>query len=194
MLSPQQVFVLSIGWYRLGYLWGAAYKTFKSMQKPPQKAHKRERKWSRIWNWWPLFIWTWITGHRFWGVPYRLWSYAVFVSFKVQGKCNFLPYCSVHPLILSATHILLKDLIPPLNCRKLSEHPVLQIKIHQMMAGRPVKKVTGETWTSQHATWYVKAMSIPSITWQAIFHPFNHFPSHRGQFRTWMERIKNHLN
>ena len=32
----------------------------------------QKRKWSPIWNWWPLFIWTWIAAYRFWGVPYQL--------------------------------------------------------------------------------------------------------------------------
>ena len=75
---------LSIGWYRLGYLWvGPAYilsKACKSeiqsctsgVKNTSKKAHEREIKWNPMWNWWPLFIWTWIMGYRFWGVPYLL--------------------------------------------------------------------------------------------------------------------------
>ena len=48
----------------------ARFKHAWAVWKAPQKAHKKEVK--PIWNWWPLFIWIWITGYRFWGVLYRL--------------------------------------------------------------------------------------------------------------------------
>ena len=69
--------------YRLvsvGVSVGPAYFSFKNNQ----------RKWSPIWNWWPLFIWTWIVGIGFGWSPI---GYAGFVSCpKVQG--NFLLLCS----------------------------------------------------------------------------------------------------
>ena len=84
--------------YRLvsvGVSVGPAYMQGSSMHERCErhpKRHTQKRKWSPIWNWWPLFIWTWITGYRFWGVPYSI-GYAGFVScFKVQG--NFLLLCS----------------------------------------------------------------------------------------------------
>ena len=75
--------------YRLvsvGVSVGPAYGSFKNiMQKQDSNMHERcegtpkgtqkERKWNPMWNWWPLFIWTWITmdyGVSVWGVPYRL--------------------------------------------------------------------------------------------------------------------------
>ena len=93
--------------YRLvsvGVSVGAAYfpsKTYQSKVqacmssvKGPQKGTQKRKKVKPIWNWWPLFIWTWITatGYRFWGAPYRLCHAGFMSCFKVQG--NFLLLCS----------------------------------------------------------------------------------------------------
>ena len=73
----------------------ARFKHAWAVWKAPQKAHKKERKWNPIWNWWPLFISTWIKGYRFWGVPCRLCRFHELLQSSMQlltTLFNFVGY------------------------------------------------------------------------------------------------------
>ena len=72
------------------------------------KAHKRARKWNPIWNWLPVFIWTWIRRYHFWRrLPYRSWRFGRWPHFSrpplctlfIQSFCRLLvcAYCSQDP-------------------------------------------------------------------------------------------------
>ena len=104
-------------WVSVGIGWGiggSCLCSFKNMQKvqtcmsgvkAPQKAHKKERKWSPIWNWWPLFIWTWI---MYYGVSVLGGPLSVMQVWWAASRFKATSYYSVHPIILSATHISLR--------------------------------------------------------------------------------------
>ena len=90
---------LSIAWYRLGYRYRWVLPIFLQKHAKARckacmrgvKGTQKKRKWSPIWNWWHLFIWTWIIyGVSVLGSPI---GYSGFMSrFEVQG--NFLLLCS----------------------------------------------------------------------------------------------------
>ena len=51
-----------------GMIWFATW--FRKCR--PGLGTRKRNKVKPMWNWWPLFIRTWIVEYRFWGVPYLL--------------------------------------------------------------------------------------------------------------------------
>ena len=83
-------------WVSVGIGWGIGGSCLFSYKN-------KERAWSPIWNWWPLFIWTWILDD--FGVSVCNGPLSVMQVSWAARKFKATSYYSNHPLILSAAHM-----------------------------------------------------------------------------------------